>query len=201
MEIFDISRTLHEGMDVWPGDPEFRLRSVLRIRDGEAANVSELRTSSHAGTHIDAPLHLDDSGKDAAGLPLYPFVGPVRLARIDVRETIRASDLSTLDWRGVERILFNTQRSDGKAEFSFLDQEAAEFLAQKGMLLVGTDAPSIESEESRDLSVHRVLLSRGIAILEGARLQGIPPGDYTLVALPLKIARADGSPVRAILFR
>ncbi len=73
------------------------------------------------------------------------------------------------------------------------------FLAEKGMLLVGTDAPSVDGYASADLPSHRILLQHGIVILEGARLQHVPPGDYELICLPLKLAGLDGSPVRAIL--
>jgi arylformamidase len=109
-----------------------------------------------------------------------------------------------LDWQNVERVLFKT-RSSSRPEntfdgsFVFLDESAAEFLTQKGILLVGTDAPSVDALDSSDLRSHRILLGHGVAILEGARLGNVPPGDYELICIPLKLAGLDGSPVRAIL--
>jgi arylformamidase len=204
MEIYDISQTLWDGMAVWPGDPEFLKRWVLRMREGGSSNVSAVDMGAHTGTHIDAPLHLDDSGSDVASMPLRHFMGPARIFSISSKACIRAADLSMLDWRGVERVLFKTG-ARGLPEYSFdrdfvyLEEGAAEFLVRQGILLVGTDAPSIDAFESSDLPSHRALLHHGIVILEGARLDGVPPGDYELICLPLKLAGSDGSPVRAIL--
>ena len=64
---------------------------------------------------------------------------------------------------------------------------------------IGTDAPSIDAFQSRDLRAHKVLLAHNAAILEGVRLAHVIPGDYELICLPLKFAGLDGSPVRAIL--
>jgi arylformamidase len=204
MEIYDISQTLCRGIAVWPGDPEFRSRRPMKIEEGESSNVSAIDMCVHSGTHVDAPLHLDDSGSDIASIPLHHFIGNVRVFSIPAEKCIRLSDLLPLDWQNVERVLFKT-RSSGRAEntfdssFVFLDESAAEFLTQKGMLLVGTDAPSVDALDSSDLRSHRILLGHGVAILEGARLGNVPPGDYELICIPLKLAGLDGSPVRAIL--
>jgi kynurenine formamidase len=53
----------------------------------------------------------------------------------------------------------------------------------------------------RDLPVHRTLLSRGVALLEGLLLSHVEPGDYGLVAVPLAFELLDSSPVRAVLIR
>ena len=206
VEIFDISQTLREGMPVWPGDPAFRQQPVLRIGNGDPANVLALQLGTHTGTHMDAPLHVDDSGADAAGIPLRHCVGPARVFSIHTKQRISAADLIPLDWRGVERVLFRT--GSGRLPehpfdtgFAYLTADAAEFLAAKGILLVGTDAPSVDPFESAELPSHKILAGRGTAILEGVRLCAVPPGDYNIVCLPLKIAGADGSPVRAILWK
>ncbi len=206
MEIFDISKTLEEGLAVWPGDPEFRLNQVLRIKEGHSSNVLAINLGTHTGTHIDAPLHVDDSGSDVTGISILPFIGPARVVAISSEKCIEASDLFPLDWQGVERVLFKT-RASGIPEyffdrdFAYLSEEASEFLAKQKILLVGTDAPSVDPFGSTELRSHKVLIGGGTAILEGIRLGNIPDGDYNLVCLPLKLAGADGSPVRAILWR
>jgi arylformamidase len=101
-------------------------------------------------------------------------------------------------------VLFKTRGADlpenlFDESYTFLEEDAAAFLAQKGMLLIGTDAPSVDDFASPDLPSHRMLLQYGIVILEGARLQHVPPGDYELICLPLRLPGLDGSPVRAIL--
>jgi arylformamidase len=204
MEIYDISRTLCRGIAVWPGDPEFRSRWVTRICEGACSNVSAVDLCVHTGTHVDAPLHLDDSGYDMADAPLDWFIGSARVLAIPAAISVRASDLSGLDWTNVERVLFKTRNSSLPEQrfdenYVYIEKDAADFLVEKGLLLVGTDALSVDDFASRDLPSHRILLQHGIVILEGARLQHVPPGDYELICLPLKLAGLDGSPVHAIL--
>lgn len=204
MEIYDISRNLCQGIAVWPGDPEFHSRWVMRIREGAPSNVSAVDLCAHTGTHVDAPLHLDDSGYDIADAPLARFVGSARVLAIPAAISIRASDLSGLDWTNVERVLFKTRNSSLPEQrfdenYVYLEKDAAAFLVGKGILLVGTDAPSVDDFAGTDLPSHRILLQHGTVILEGARLHHVPPGDYELICLPLKLGGLDGSPVRAIL--
>jgi len=206
VEVFDISQTLGDGMAVWPGDPDFRWRPILQMRNGGASNVSAIEMGTHTGTHVDAPLHLDNLGQDIADIPLRHFMGPVRVVSITNRECIRSADLSNLDWRNVRRVLFKTRVADlpehaFDRSFVYIEEGAADFLAKLGILLVGTDAPSVDAFESTEFPSHRRLLHQGIVILEGARLGSVPPGDYELVCLPLKLAGLDGSPVRAVLWR
>lgn len=204
MKIYDISHTLGEGMSVWPGDPQFRRHPFTQMREGASSNVSALEMGTHTGTHIDVPLHLNPSGLDAARMPLRPFIGPARVFSISADQCIRAPDLAALDWHGVQRALFKT-RPVGSPElvvgkkFVYFDSGAVEFFLKRKILLVGTDAPSVDAFAGTELPAHRLLLEHEIAILENARLEGVPPGDYELVCLPLKLSGSDGSPVRAIL--
>jgi len=191
-------------MSVWPGDPPFRQHQIQQINAGEDSNVSALEMGVHTGTHIDAPLHLKTSGLDAARMPVSPFLGPARVYAISVSQCIRAGDLAMLDWNDVERALFKTRFSHSPGSsfergFIYFHEDAAEFLVNQGILLVGTDAPSVDAFESKELPVHRTLLGQEIAILENARLESVSPGDYELICLPLKLSGSDGSPVRAVL--
>jgi arylformamidase len=204
--VYDISRTLQDGIRVWPGDPEFQSSWAMLRRDGAPCNVSVFSMGTHTGTHIDAPLHLDDAGDDVANIRLNNLIGPARVFFISTGTCIRSKDLEILDWNGVERVLFKT-RSGGQPEksfetsYAFLDEGASEFLLKRGILLVGTDAPSVDFYESSSLPSHQILLNHGVVILEDAELTAVPPGDYELICLPLKLAGLDGSPVRAILSR
>ena len=86
-------------------------------------------------------------------------------------------------------------------DFVYLDKDAASFLVNHKILLVGIDSPSVDAFSSSTLPVHKILLDQGIVILENANLQDVPPDDYQLICLPLKLDGLDGSPVRAILCR
>lgn len=205
MAIYDISQVLNPEAPVWPGDQKFRLRWSMRIRDGDSCNVSSVTMSVHTGTHLDAPYHFDDAGCDVGSVPLRLCLGPARVVVAPAGEqSISSAFLETLDWRGIERILFRTRASEAAEDhflrdFVFLAEDGAEFLAARGLLLVGTDAPSVDAYRSKSLRCHKILHGNGTAILEGARLAHVPPGDYELICLPLKFSGLDGSPVRAVL--
>jgi arylformamidase len=204
VEIFDISQTLQEGIAVWPDDPEFRISRISGIQDGQGANVSAIHMGTHAGTHLDAPLHLDDAGSGAESIPLHQLVGPAHVFEIKARDCIQASDLSPLNLQGRTRVLFKTSVEETlehifNKNYVFLSEGAAEYLVEKGIVLFGIDAPSVDAWNSEGLPIHRILLKNNIAILEGLRLGSVSPGDYELICLPLKLARCDGAPVRAIL--
>lgn len=204
-EFFDISQTLEEGLAVWPGDPEYRVQPVARISGGASANLTAIYMGTHTGTHIDAPCHIMDGAGSVADIPLEKLVGPARVIELPSERSIRAADLSSLV-AGVRRLLLKTAPASPAGTafepgFVYLEPDAADFLADKGMLLVGTDAPSVDPFESIDLPAHHALLGHGVVLLEGIRLNGVPPGDYMLACLPLKVAGGDGAPARAVLWK
>jgi arylformamidase len=206
MRLHDISRPIRRGIPVWPGDTDFDFRFVARIRDGAAVNVGRVEMSVHTGAHVDAPLHFDDAGLDAASVPIERYVGPCVVA--DVRPSargIRPADLpAALDAeaRATRRVLLRSyaRRPDGFDEgMAHATPELADWLAERGVCLLGIDTDSMDAFESKELPAHRRLNQHDIAILEGIDLGRIEPGRYELVALPLRIEGADGSPVRAVL--
>jgi arylformamidase len=206
MQIFDISQPIAPGIGVWPGDRRYRCEWTLRIPDGDSCNVSAVSMSVHTGTHVDAPFHFDQNGADIAGVPLERFVGPARVIEYAGVEPLSAALLAGFPLENVQRVLFKTSASSLPSNrfergFVCLTEDAAEYLGHRNLLLVGTDAPSVDSFSSKSMSVHKMLLQYGISILEGVRLAEVPAGDYELIALPLRFAGLDGSPVRAILKR
>lgn len=205
MTIYDISQTLQDSVAVWPGDQKFRHRWSMRIADGDSCNVSAITLSVHSGTHLDAPHHFDDGGEAMASVSLAPYIGRARVVHVPQEQAvISASYLGSLDWNGVDRILFRTRASDREEsrfdrDFAYLEPEGAEYLTRTNIRLVGTDALSVDAFASKSLTCHKILNRGGVAILEGVRLAHVPPGDYELICLPLKLAGLDGSPVRAVL--
>jgi len=150
--------------------------------------------SAHLGTHVDAPAHVLRDGAAVGALSLHPFIGPARVVVLPGNGEVGPGSLPTRAI-GEPRVLFRTL---GKA---FLSPLAAVRLAERGAILIGTDAASIDPEDAEDLPVHRALLSRRVALLEGLRLAHVEPGDYGLVAVPLAFETLDASPVRAVLIR
>jgi arylformamidase len=80
-----------------------------------------------------------------------------------------------------------------------LSTEAAHWLVQQGVRTVGVDYLSVGGYEKNGPEVHHVLLHETIWIIEGLDFSAVRPGHYDLVCLPLKIARGDGAPARAVL--
>jgi len=218
----DVSRPVSDGMELWPGDPPWRYRLSASIAGGDAANVGEVSGTTHAGTHVDAPLHVDSDGRAIDALPLEIFAGPAVLVDVSGEgDLIGARDIEDA-FRGVERVLRDDAArtvagvdpverillrtgcdwsSGFPSRWRALSAEAAAWCGAQGMRLVGTDAPSVDPPDSTSLGAHRTLGSAGVAILESLALAGIEPGRYALVAFPLRWIGADASPVRAALRR
>jgi arylformamidase len=204
MKIYDISRTVSPAIAVWPGDQPFERRWTMRMAEGATVNVATITISTHTGTHADAPLHVDDAGLDIARLPLEPFLGPVVVIEIREADRIEIEHVQGIDLTRTPRVLFQTGVSGlpddwWPERFPAIDPKLAEWLGEKDVLLVGTDAPSVDPAESRTLDVHKTLVRYGIVNLENLWLRDVPPGEYELIALPLKLAGLDATPVRAVL--
>jgi arylformamidase len=191
MRIYDISRFIRDDTPVWPGDVPFSWRETQGPERSSVGSTC-FTMSAHCGTHADAPSHVDAAGVAIGEAPLAAYVGPARVLSLPGLGEVGPDALPRRSL-GVPRVLF---RTGGKTCLSPL---AAVRLAERGAMLVGTDAPSIDAEDAEDLPAHRALLGRGVALLEDLDLAAVPDGDYQLVALPLRFQDLDASPVRAIL--
>lgn len=205
MKIFDITRTINSTLAVWPGDTPFSAQVITAIKEGDSINLTTLTMSSHMGTHVDAPYHFLDDDLTMEQVPLEAYVGPTTLVTVQRKAgPLTPADFPGLDWAKVERLLVHSVASlkpvdQFPIEFVYPSPELAEVLAGHGVVLFGSDAPSMDDMHSKTLPGHKALRRHRIAILEGLTLTDIPDGTYELIALPLKIAGGDGSPVRAIL--
>lgn len=203
--IYDISRTIAPTLAVWPGDSPFSFQQIMHIRDGDSVNLTTLTLSAHTGSHADAPYHYAQDGAHPAQLPLAPYIGPAQVVTLSRQHGgITPDDLAGHFLSGIQRLLIHTWVSDlddnqWPDDFPYPTVELIDWLAERGVVLLGVDMPSVDAFDSRDLPGHHRLRLRGMLNLESLRLRGVPDGIYELVALPLKIADVCGSPVRAIL--
>lgn len=201
----DITMPLQNGIVNWPGDPSFVIEKLVSIENGGEVNISSISMCSHIGTHVDAPLHYFINGKDVTSIPLENLMGVAKIILIESAIEISISEIRKHDINGGDRILFKTKHSIEDWSLKPFDEnlialttDAAEYLKQKEILLVGIDYLSI-SGMNNSKEVHQLLLSSGICILEGLNLQNIEPGEYELICLPLKIYNADGAPARVLI--
>lgn len=203
MKLYDISQPVSSAIAVWPGDQPYRLDWTLRQDRGASCNVAALTMSVHTGTHIDAGFHVLADGARAGDLPLEAYLGPAELVDAVGLDALDERVLDRFDAGAATRVLFRTRvraaASEFPREFLHPTPQLAQQLVNAGVKLVGTDAPSMDHQESKTLDTHKILVNAGVAILENLALSAVPAGRYTLIALPLKLMEADGSPVRAVL--
>lgn len=203
--IYDITRTIASDTAVWPGDTPFSFQSVSRMADGDSVNLTTLTLSAHTGTHADAPWHYIDTGSHPADQPLEKYIGPAHVATIARQHGgIVPSDLAGHDLEGMARLLIHTWVSDlpdseWPQDFPYPTVELIDWLAARNIILFGVDMPSVDRFDDDTLPCHLRLYHHGIVNLETLLLRGVPDGNYELIALPLKLARVCGSPLRAIL--
>ncbi len=190
MKIIDISRDT-VSTPVYPGDPETLVKQISSIKQGDECNLSALFACVHTGTHADAPLHFIEDGDSIDKLDPALFLGPCMVIEVPGGE-ITGQFVNRNFPRRCERLLI---KSNGQA--SFMDS-AAEEAVELGIKLIGTDASSIGSKGNQ-VKPHKAFLSRGVAVLEGLDLSDVSPGNYFLIAPPVKLGGLEGAPVRALL--
>lgn len=195
--IHDITIPMNATLAVWPGDTEY---SFTTTAWGEIT-VGAVTMSCHTGTHADAPCHFLPGGIGIAEIPPEIYVGEcVVIEAIGTEEIGPETFLgSSLPPRVLVKTLAWTDHTRFPDEVPVLTEAAVAFLASCGVRLIGMDVPSVDRIRSKDLPIHHALAVAGIHILESLDLRQITQGRYQLIALPLRLDGADGSPVRAVL--
>lgn len=194
MNIYDISQEVLRCA-VYPGDPAPKRVVLQDMERGDLYNLSSFQMCNHNGTHVDAPAHFLRDGATVDKVDLTAYVGLSYVA--EHSGAVMAAD--------AQRILDRARTADKEAARRILirgdcvvSAEAAQVFADAGLLLLGNESQSVGPEDA-PMEVHKILLKRGVVLLEGIRLSGVPEGVYLLSAAPLNIAGAEGSPCRAVL--
>ena len=204
-KIFDVTVPLSAEVPTFPGDPPFLIESLYRIANGDPYNVARISLGTHSGTHIDAPYHFLADGQTVDQLPLEILMGKARVVELAARDKIERAELEARNLRDDIRVLLKTRMSGQlrqprfQEDFVYLTPDAATYLVQAGIKLVGIDYLSLEKYGSTDYAAHHVLLKAGVVIIEGLDLSDVEPGEYDMTCLPLRIVGADGAPARVIL--
>lgn len=203
MALFDITPEVSESLAVWPGDTPPRREVLLDMQRGDNLTLSTLRSTVHLGAHTDAPSHY---GKDADSIdvrPLEIYLGPCEVIGLDVTRGTRISPEALAAEPRAPRVLLRTgsypDPNRFNEDFVALSTDLVCWLHARGVRLIGIDTPSVDLFSSKDLPAHQACLEHDMAILEGIVLEQVPDGLYELIALPLKLAGFDASPVRAVL--
>ncbi len=214
--VIDITRVLSPETAAWPGDTQFSIEWIQETEKEDTVNLSKLTLSPHNSTHIEAPLHFYSQAASVEGLALKRLIGPclvVDVTRaVDVSKTHLLIDEHILSkaivYSGCSadnlpcRLLVKTGYkcdSSFNRQFWHFSSAAIDFLSRSGVGLVGTDAPSIDKFASKALPAHKACVQHDIYIIEYLDLTEVESGLYKLIALPVKMARVEASPLRAVL--
>jgi arylformamidase len=204
MTLLDISPPIGPATPVWPGDTPVGIERVWRMEAGSPVNIARLTLSPHTGAHADAPLHYDEHGAPIGAVALDVYLGACRVvhcigAATRVLPAHVAPHLAGIPPRVLLRTYANAPLDRWDSAFTAVAPETIDLLAGHGVKLIGIDTPSLDPQDSKTMDAHQRIRAHGMAILEGLVLDAAAPGDYELIALPLKFATLDASPVRAVL--
>lgn len=202
--LWDISPSVGTDTPVYPGDTPYRQRWTAAIGVDGPANVGEITLSTHIGAHADAPLHYDARGAAIGAVDLAPFLGICRVIHVIgcgplIEWAHLAHALDGLPPRVLVRTCERASLDRWDADLVAFAPATVERLAERGVVLIGIDTASIDPADSTALDSHQVVRRFDMRVLENLVLDAVPEGDYELIALPLKLATADASPVRAVL--
>jgi arylformamidase len=213
MKIWDISRTLAADLAPWPGDTPFHFKLNRQIPAGDLVNLGAISLSVHNGTHADARFHFEATGETMERAALEIYLGPATV--IDLAHQFARGGKTLIEIDDLQanaqsiseapRLLIKTCVWQDSTIFPeripVIAPGVAEWLGTKGVRLLGLDLPSVDPIDAKVLHNHLALAGAGISIIESLDLSGVSAGPYHFAALPLKIAGADGAPVRAVLWR
>jgi arylformamidase len=201
--IYDITPPITDRLQVWPGDTPPVREVLLDMRRGDNITLSTLRATVHLGAHADAPSHYAPAGAAIHQRSLDFYLGPCQVVRVAAAPATRVTAAMVARPLQAERVLIATgtfpDPGHFNTDFAALSPELVQSLHEQGVRLIGIDTPSVDLFNSKDLPSHKMFLKYDMAILEGLALEGVPEGEYELIALPLRLVGFDASPVRAIL--
>lgn len=198
MKIYDATRPISKDTPVYPGDPPTTIARLADVAMGDPFTLSSVCISSHAGTHVDAPCHVLPHGGAVEELPLDAMIGRALVVSINDGPAVTALVLERAGIPPDTRSLL-LKTGQGQHGDAFLTPDAARWIVDRGIRLVGIDTLSVDPPDSLSLDAHRSLLEAGVVIVEGLELTAAPPGEHTLVCLPLGLKGCDGAPARVVL--
>ncbi len=211
----DITYALSPNMQYLPTDniPP-HLDWVIDPAIGSACYMYQYCINGHNGTHVETARHFDPNKTSVDKMPLTAIIGPARVIEIKDSVSINPEELETHNIQPGERILFKTINSSYyKMEhfvdyYCYLTLEAARFLAEKKVSVVGFDYLGLgpystvtfgEKELNPFDKVRATLLDSGVWLLGAIDLYSVEPGQYEIFCLPIKILDGDAAPARAVL--
>ena len=219
MSFIDLSHTLKNDFNAYPGDPEFSLKEIF---EEEEFYLSKLECSLHTGTHIDAPLHYIKRGNTVSDIKLDSLIGPCDVLRLkcclnDDTSTQESTDLKNIltnreikiedleiPQNGLEKIIilktswcdyFNSE--DYFHNNPYLSMEFAKFIVENEVETLALDIPS--PDKFGNSEIHKILLENNVNIIENlTNTRILTKNKYKAYFIPLNI-ESEASFVRAFV--
>ncbi|MBP2249964.1 molybdopterin-guanine dinucleotide biosynthesis protein MobB [Halarchaeum solikamskense] len=204
----DLTRAIAADMPVYPGDPEVSITPAA-THDADGYRVSGLALGTHAGTHVDAPRHVDPDGATLGAYDLADFRLDARRVAVDADARAEIgperfpepddADVLVVDTGWAER-----WGTPAYADHPYLSADAAAWCVEHDYhLALDTFGPdptptgNADPSEPTGVPAHERLLGAGKLVFENLAGLDVLPPRFTLRAYPLKVD-ADGAPVRAV---
>lgn len=208
--IHDISPPITPRLGVWPGDTPYSREILCDMGRGDNFTLSTIRSTVHLGAHADGPNHYSHPAPGIGERSLDHYLGPCHVleARVGRGRRVAESDVVWPGGGGISslrhaRVLLKTgtfpDPENWNTDFAAIEPALVDLLAGRGVITIGLDTPSVDLQDSKELPAHAAFARNGLAILEGLVLKDVAPGQYELIALPLRLMGVDASPVRAVL--
>jgi len=198
-----------DDMPVFPGKRQPSFSDIAWLAS-DRYREKHLSLDSHVGTHIDAPAHMLQPGKTLDQFPVSKFMGTATVIKIPTASKVISKKFLS-DYRNEigasDYVLFNTGwhvrwgTPEYMVDFPVLDEEGADWISSFPLKGIGIDTISVDPTESVDWPVHFILFSREIVIVENLSFPESIPVRGKFCCFPLKIDKADGSPVRAVFIQ
>ena len=205
---------LPNNMKNWQTIFNVEITPIMTVKK-DGRSIKRINMSTHCCTHIDVPAHFIENGRTLDQIPLDDLICEaivVDVRNISQRRAILVTDLLEFDAgiRSAKAILIRTgwfQENFGTKEYfiahPYLTPEAADYLIECGIKLIGIDFPCIDQLENikigQKLPMHVKILGNDLLMIEHIiNMEKIRKERFTLIALPLNISGLDGFPTRVI---
>lgn len=200
----DITQSLTNRIANWPGDEPFQFKFSEKKADNGIVNIGTISTTTHIGTHMDAPYHFDEEGITIDQIDVNRLIGKATLVECIGEETITREMLEAKTIKGTI-IMIKTQEQANPERFPeevpALTEDAINYLASIDIKVFGIDVPSVDNITSSTLDNHHTFQKYDIINIENLLLEDVSEGYYDFIGLPLKVVGADGCPIRAVISR
>ncbi len=208
LKLQDLTVEMSSELTVFPGDPAFEKQVIVKLDDkNNHYCLSKISLSNHLGTHIDFPAHVMRGGKTSSDYSHDDLQGDGLIIEVpSEHRSINLNFLKEYSFFQNDIIFFKTNNSNLSKTGNFSDHavyiepEAAEFLVESKVKIVGIDYLSVDQYSAIELPVHHILLSNNILIIENLDLKNTTQGRYQFLIIPsFKIAGMDGLQVRVFV--